>query len=93
MAGSGHFYDGPSREVASGTPGQPPHRDLAPRCLPRGKINHGVNYWFSVHICLLFSTLLSYRNSLGIDRLILIHFNLTPPIDNVFVKRILNNHK
>lgn len=90
--GSGPLCESASKEAASETPGRPPV-GFAPWCLPRGNINHRVSYWFYVHICLLRSALFSYRNNPGIDRIILMHFNLTRPIDNVFVKITLNNHK
>lgn len=45
-----------------------------------------VNYWFYTYICLLSSTLFSYRNNLCIDRIILMHYSLTLLIDNLFIR-------
>lgn len=76
-------------------PGKPPRRPqghFAPWCPPRGSINHG-SVIGSMCTFVLCSTLFSYGNNPGIDRIILMRFNLTLPIDNVFVKIILNNHK
>lgn len=83
--------DSPSREATSETPGQP-LGGFAPWCPPRGSINHG-SVIGSMCTFVLCSTLFSYGNNPGIDRIILMRFNLTLPIDNVFVKIILNNHK
>lgn len=82
-ASPGHLDGSPSGEAASGAlqPG-----GLCTLASPKGENKSQVNYRFYVHICLLFSTLFSYRNNLRIDRIILMHFNLTPLIDNLFVR-------
>lgn len=67
-------------------------------CLPRGfaspvgNINHRVDHRSYINIYLLFSTLFSYENNLDIDRIILMNFSLTLPIDNLFEVNF-NNRK
>lgn len=81
-----------------------PHRDPqwpyrpVPHCLPRafcfldGEKRIARLMAPHKHSSFIFN-LSSYRNNLDIDRIILMHFNLTPVIDGLFVKAIFNNRK
>ena len=67
-------------------PGEPLSPVTLHLSVSRGGNKSQVNYRFYTYICLLSSTLFSYRNNLRIDRIILMHYSLTLLINNLFVR-------